>query len=214
MSKKVLVMGGNGYIGQNIVAYFEEKGEIVDIYDLFVSEDKKRKVYKGNVTDDPILKERICGYDTILYLISSVSPKKSMEEPVLVYKKDLPMLIKVLNNAKEVGCKQIVFASSGGTVYGEGEGRELREDSMCQPINHYAIGKLAAEEVLLLYNRLYGMNNIILRIANPYGIGQNPQSGVGAITIFTNKVLNNESITLYADRDTIRDYIHIKAVAI
>ena len=211
-TKKVLVMGGNGYIGRNIVKAFNAHSETVDVYDLFGDENDIHFL-QGNVIDDEKLDETVSRFDTVIYLISSVSPKKSMDEPESAYVNDIPMLIKVLDSCVHSGCKRVIFASSGGTVYGEGEGRVLSEDSYCQPINHYAICKEASEKILLMYNQRYGMENMILRVSNPYGPGQNPKSGVGAITIFTRKVLADEDITLYADPDTVRDYINIHDVA-
>ena len=211
-TKKVLVMGGNGYIGRNIVKAFNAHSETVDVYDLFGDENDIHFL-QGNVIDDEKLDETVSRFDTVIYLISSVSPKKSMDEPGSAYVNDIPMLIKVLDSCVHSGCKRVIFASSGGTVYGEGEGRVLSEDSYCQPINHYAICKEASEKILLMYNQRYGMENMILRVSNPYGPGQNPKSGVGAITIFTRKVLADEDITLYADPDTVRDYINVNDVA-
>ena len=205
-------MGGNGYIGRNIVKAFSAHNETADVYDLFPAGNDTH-FYQGNVRDDEKLDEIISRYDSLIYLISSVSPKKSMDAPESAYVNDIPMLIKVLDSCVRSGCKRVIFASSGGTVYGEGEGRVLSEDSYCQPINHYAICKEASEKILLMYNQRYGMENVILRVSNPYGQGQNPKSGVGAITIFSRKALADEEITLYADPDTVRDYINVFDVA-
>ena len=214
MNKKVLIMGGNGFIGSNIANYLFDRGYEVDIYDLF-AKDNGYKNYVGNILTDDHLEEIIANYDNIIYLITSVSPKKSMEFPEESYTQDVPMLIRVLDICKKYGeNKKVIFSSSGGTVYGEGKGKRLSEDSVVeQPINHYAICKLACEKILLLYNKLYKMNNVILRIANPYGKGQNPASGVGVITTFADRIIKGEKITLYGDGNTIRDFIDIDSVS-
>ena len=210
-NNKVLIMGGNGFIGKNLANYFIKKNVDVAIYDLFVS-DSNIKTYQGNIMTDDKLEEIISQYDTIIYLINTVSPKKSMDFPEMSYQQDIPLLLRVLDYCLKGNVKRVIFSSSGGTVYGEGYNKSLKEDTIEEPINHYAICKLTSEKILQLYNKLYGMENIILRISNPYGIGQNPDSGVGVITTFAQKIITEGKITLYGDGTISRDFIHIDEV--
>lgn len=214
MSKKILIMGGNGFIGSNIANHLYNNGYEVSIYDI-AGKDNGYQNYVGNILTDDHLEEIISQYDNIIYLITSVSPKKSMDFPETSYTQDIPMLLKVLEYCRKTGeGKKVIFSSSGGTVYGEGKDKILKEDKVIEePINHYANCKLACEKILLLYNRLYNMNNIILRISNPYGKGQNPASGIGAITTFIDKISKNEEITLYGNGNTVRDFIDVYYVA-
>lgn len=212
MKNKTLIIGGNGFIGKNIAELFSKYGEEVAIYDLFPND--KYKSYVGNILTDDNLEKIISKYQTIIYLVTSVSPKKSMDFPNESYIQDIPMFIRVLDCCRQNNIKRVIFSSSGGTVYGEGIGKILREDDIIEePINHYAICKVACEKILQLYNKLYNMENIALRISNPYGKGQNPASGVGVITTFANMILNGEPIFLYGDGTTTRDFIHIGYVA-
>lgn len=213
MNEKVLIMGGNGFIGNNIADYLLSKGIEPEIYDLFLKKNGY-KSYQGNILTDDKLDDILSQYQTIIYLVTSVSPKKSMEFPEESYTQDIPMLLRVLDSCVKNGStKKIIFSSSGGTVYGEGLGRDLTEEGCTEePINNYAICKLTCEKLLILYNKLYGMNNVILRIANPYGKGQNPASGVGVITTFLDKIINEERISLYGDGNIVRDFIDIESV--
>jgi UDP-glucose 4-epimerase len=136
-----------------------------------------------------------------------------MEIPESAYITDIPLLLKTLDTCVAKNKKRIIYASSGGTVYGESIGLGSKESDFENPINHYAICKISCEKILQLYNKLYNMENIILRISNPYGKGQNPSSGVGAITTFISQILNNQSITIYGDGNNVRDFINIEAVA-
>jgi UDP-glucose 4-epimerase len=212
MKNKTLIIGGNGFIGKNIANYFNDLGDEIAIYDL--SGSNKYKSYVGNILTDDHLNEIISNYQTVIYLVTSVSPKKSMDFPDESYIQDIPMLLRVLDCCRQNNVKRVIFSSSGGTVYGEGIGKELKEDTIVEkPINHYGVCKVACEKILQLYNKLYDMENIILRISNPYGKGQNPASGVGVITTFAQMILDYKPITLYGDGSNKRDFINIDYVA-
>lgn len=210
--EKVLVIGGTGFIGRNVIDNLKTHNIITGCYDL-VEKKFGDYNYVGNVLYDDNLEDIIKYYDQIVYLITSVSPKKSMENPKEPYMNDIPLLLKVLDLAKKNNKKRIIFASSGGTIYGENDFKPSKEDDFNEPINHYAICKLTSEKILEMYNKLYDMENISLRIANPFGYGQNPKSNVGAITVFSNRMLNNENITLFGDGNIIRDYVDVGEVA-
>lgn len=209
---RILVIGGNGFIGKNVVSNLLEHGYEPVIYDIVESELNVEQ-YTGDLLTDLTFENIIKSCDKIIYLITSVSPKKSMEEPTSAYISDIPLLIKTLDTCVKNGIKRVVYASSGGTVYGEGNGKLFREDDQTYPINHYAICKISCEKILNLYNNLYGMENISLRISNPYGIGQNPKSGVGAVTTFAHEILNNNPIKLFGDGQNYRDYVDIESVS-
>lgn len=210
--EKVLVIGGTGFIGRNVVDNLKSHGIITGCYDL-VDKNYGDYNYIGNVIYDDNLDSIISDYDKIVYLITSVSPKKSMENPKEPYVNDVPLLLKVLDSAKQHNIKRVVFASSGGTVYGDNGNNKSKESDFNEPLNHYAICKLTSEKILEMYNKLYSMENISLRISNPFGFGQNPKSNVGAITVFANKILNDEEIVLFGDGNVVRDYIDVSEVA-
>jgi len=209
---RILVIGGNGFIGKNVVSNLLHYGYEPVIYDL-VTTDLNIEQYTGDILTDPNFEQIVRSCDKIIYLITSVSPKKSMEEPTSAYVTDIPLLIKTLDVCVKNGIKRIVYASSGGTVYGEGNGKLFREDDQTYPINHYAICKISCEKILSLYNNLYNMENISLRISNPYGLGQNPKSGVGAITTFATEILKGNPITLFGDGYNYRDYVDVESVS-
>src|SRR5574344_1077953 len=136
-----------------------------------------------------------------------------MENPTSAYTNDVPLLIKTLDSCVKSNVKRVIFSSSGGTIYGETSGQNAREDDRKFPINNYAICKLTCENILNMYNKLHGMENISLRISNPYGIGQRPESGVGVITTFVDKICKGEPITLFGDGSITRDFLDVEKVA-
>lgn len=209
---KVLVIGGTGFIGRNIVKNFKRNNYYVGIYDC-----KSTIIgdinYCGNIKDDKNFGKILKEFDIVIYLISTVSPKKSIEEPTSAYISDIPLLIDTLDNCLKSNVKRVIFASSGGTIYGNNNGLKSKETDINKPINHYGICKLSCEKILELYNDLYGMENISLRISNPFGEGQNPKSGIGVITIFSEQIKNEQEIILYGDGSVTRDFIDVTEVA-
>lgn len=212
MKKRVLVIGGNGFIGKNVMEYLREKEYCVEGYDLNKPSDSQEVFYEGDIIHDDNLDKILSQHDIVIYLISAIMPKQSMEDPLSSYTTDVPLLIKTLETCKSVGIKRIIYASSGGTVYGDSETAN-NENMILEPINHYAICKVTCEKILMLYNQLYEMENVALRISNPYGKYQRIESGVGAVTAFTTELLKGEKIVLWGDGENARDFVDIKSVA-
>jgi UDP-glucose 4-epimerase len=208
---KVLVLGGNGFIGKNVVDCFRRHNCTAATYDL-VAPSSRVDSFCGDVSTDANLPGILGAFDTIIYLVSSVTPQRSMQDPESTYVTDIPRLLKVLNVCVQRGVRRVVFASSGGTIYGNSSTAN-NESQNTLPINNYGISKLACEKVLQMHNLLYGMENVVLRIANPYGPGQRVQSGVGAVTAFANSISIDEPIAIYGDGDNVRDFVAISYVA-
>lgn len=210
--EKILVIGGTGFIGQNVIKLLKENGYFVGNYSLHNSEISD-ETYCGDVYNDPKFEKIVSNYDKIVYLITTVSPTRSMDKPTEPYMYDIPMLIKTLESCKSSGIKRIVFASSGGTIYGDNGNNKSKENDFNEPRNHYAICKLTSEKILEMYNKLYDMENISLRISNPFGEGQRVESQVGAITIFAKKLIDGEKISIFGNGDITRDYVSVIEVA-
>lgn len=210
--KNVLVVGGNGFIGKNIIESLLNNDINVSVYDRTKFE-KIQNSYVGDIFNDVNFNNYFSNIDAVIYLVTTVSPKKSMDNPNEAYEKDVPLLIKTLECCKENNIKRLIFASSGGAIYGDAGINKSREDSFNQPINNYGICKLTCEKILQMYNVLYGMENISLRISNPYGEGQNSNTGVGVITTFADYIMSGKDINIYGDGSIVRDFIHVKDVA-
>lgn len=210
--KRVLIIGGSGFIGKNITEKLVSHGIFVASYDLYENL-YANKNYIGNINDDKDFENIVGGYDEIIYLITTVSPKQSMENPDATYVKDIPLLLKTLDACVKNGVKRVIYSSSGGTVYGDSNGKKLKETNFNEPKNHYAVCKLTCEKILEMYNSLYNMENITLRISNPFGKGQNPTSGVGFITAVINQIMSGKQVELYGDGSVVRDFVDVEDVA-
>ncbi len=214
MRNKVIILGGNGFIGRNIVQQMVRDGKEVTVLDRTIPYQKNPRVnyVVGNCEDSKLINEVFKGQEVVIHLANSILPQSSMSNPVFGYKSEVVSIINIIEACRHYSIKRVIFASSGGTVYGDNGMKLNTEDSSTHPINHYGIVKLTIENILLMYNTLYNMENIILRIANPYGAGQNVSQGVGAVTVFANKLLKGEEITIFGDGNTVRDYVGIEDV--
>lgn len=212
--RKCLVIGGAGFVGTNLSRNLAGKGYDVTICDrveetMLSSRIQNCKYIKLNYFRKQIEDDLLRQQDMVVLLISSVNPDSSMTNPKICYDKDIIKMIELLEQMRRCEVNRLVFVSSGGTVYGNQNVEKLREDMLTYPINHYGIMKLTQEKILLMYNQLYGMDNVIFRLANPYGEGQRKASGVGAVTAFLQNIMNGEKIYLYGQGEPVRDYIHI-----
>ena len=211
--KNILIFGANGFIGTALSQSLISKGYVVSGYGMG---GKPQGIdfchyYNKNLIEDEELVEEVSQNDAIVYLISTTAPASSMTNINDAYSKDIPMLLKVLEAARSNSINRIVFASSGGTVYGQTSGFNKETDPCC-PLCNYGISKLACEKILIMYNKLYRMENLILRISNPFGFGQNPKSGVGVVTAFANAAKIGDEINILGNKTNVRDMVRIDYV--
>ncbi|WP_410512539.1 NAD-dependent epimerase/dehydratase family protein [Paenibacillus sp. BR2-3] len=213
----VFILGGAGFIGAHLTKRLSEENHNVTVYDRCISDkilpNVKFNAIEGDFLTEDRFDELLESQDIVIHLISTVSPYSSMLNITDSYKNDVIKTLDLLEAVKKKGIKKVIFLSSGGTVYGDfNEVEFLNEDFNSHPLNHYGIMKLTIEKILLLYNQLYMMENIILRVANPYGPGQDPQKKIGAVSVFLDNILTRNTITVWGDGSTVRDYIEISDV--
>jgi len=146
------------------------------------------------------------------YAWSSV-PASANANPGSDLQSNMTLTVDLLDALRRRGRGRLVFASSGGSVYGRLRHAPAREDHSIAPLTAYGAGKATAETYLSLYRSLYGVDCRIARIANPYGAGQNPRRGLGAVTTFAFNALHGRPIAIWGDGETIRDYVHVSDIA-
>ena len=216
---KYILLGGAGFIGQNLARLLLTTNNQIIIYDRNISEKildtnilEKCQIVEGNFFEDNNLGKYVNNVDCVVHLISSVSPQTSMCDIYSGYEKDIKKAIELCELCKNNSIKRIVFISSGGTIYGNGNIKKYSEDMQTNPINNYGIIKLTIEKILLMYNEIYNMENIILRVSNPYGVWQNPQKNIGIISVFLDSIMKDKEVIIYGDGNTVRDYVEIDDV--
>ena len=210
MSKRILIIGGNGFIGKNLTMELIKKGYQVSSFDLVYPEEKNAEVNYiiGDFFDDRTLDQITDGIDVVIHSLSTVNPGNSNVQYLRGYAKDFVQTIKLCEILIRKQIK-MVFLSSGGTVYGNQEIQPIMEDVRPQPINHYGNIKLCIENTIRTFNNQMNAKMIIARLSNPYGPGQDYNKGVGFIDAVVKKAIKGEKIQIWGDGLNERDYIFI-----
>lgn len=207
----VLVTGGSGFIGSNLIKRLLDEGYKVrnlDLNPLKVKHDQLVNI-TGNYTNKVTAEEAVAGCSAVYHLASTTIPKTSNDDPGFDISSNLLSTVNLLDLSVKHSVAKFIFASSGGTIYGIPKSLPITEAHPTDPICSYGIVKLAIEKYLAMYGKLHGLHTCALRISNPYGPGQDASKGQGVITAFCNKALRNEPLEIWGDGSVIRDYIYI-----
>ncbi len=217
---KCLILGGGGFIGAAVIERLIANGVSLRIFDR--NGVKPNRIFHdfesvewvtGNFTNKAELVNNLRDVDTVIHLISSTLPKSSNEAPIDDVEMNVIGTLRLLDAMREAGVKRIIYASSGGTIYGLPIEIPIRETHPTQPEVSYGITKLMTEKYLFLYSHLHGIEHSILRIANPYGVGQRIETAQGAVAAFLHKAINKTPIEIWGDGSVVRDYLHVDDVA-
>lgn len=212
MIKRVLLVGGNGFLGRNLAKGFVSSDEFeVNVYDISLPSRPVEtvKYYQGSLENTDlivnIVKER--RIDVLVHLVSTIVPGSTIEQYVDNCKLVQVSTISIMDYCAKNGV-ELVYLSSGGTVYGI-KGGIISENEPTAPISYYGLSKVQIEDLINFYHRRYNLNYLILRPSNPYGRGQNLYGKQGLIAVILGKIVKNEAITVFGDGESIRDYIYI-----
>jgi len=210
--KNILVLGANGFIGHHLVNKLLLENNVIG-YDRITPDARLSYPFiKADFTKEEKFEEILSTYkiDTVYHLISTTVPCPGSKQIVREIEENIVPTVKLLEAMKNTGKNRIIFASSGGTVYGELNGKPHVITDPLLPVCSYALQKIVIEQYMNLYNHLNNINCFIARISNPYGILSLQNRTQGVIPIFLSKLLLKQPIILYGE--TYRDYIHINDV--
>ncbi len=215
---KILITGGAGFIGSHIQdAYINEGYEVAVIDNLITGKKEnlhpKAKFYQIDI-QSPELKEVLKEFrpDIVNHHAAQMNLRKSVLNPHFDAEVNVLGLINVLQACHENKVKKMIFASTGGAIYGEQNYFPADEKHSLEPTSPYGLTKMIGEEYLKLFERLYKIPFVALRYTNVYGPRQNPDGEVGVIAIFSSKMLNEELPMIHGDGSQTRDYIFIQDV--
>lgn len=211
--KKYLILGGNGFIGNNLCTYIADQGEEVFSFDRQepIKQNPNVHYIRGDFFDDDFLKNLVEDFDIIFHAISTINPGNSNSKYLNGYSKDLVQTIKLCSWLKDSN-KCLVFLSSGGTVYGYQEKQPITEQALSTPINHYGNVKLSIENAMRIFGLQNSINVKIARISNPFGPGQDYTKGVGFVDAALKRAMNQQIVEIWGNGKIVRDYIYITDV--
>ena len=216
---KVLVTGGAGFIGSNLTRLLLDEGREVTIYDNLSSGYRRNvealpgaRFVEGDVRDAARLSDAMRGADTVFHLAASVGNTRSIEHPFEDSEINLIGTLRVLEAARTLGVRKVVFSSSAG-IFGELKFLPIREDHPVEPDSPYGASKLAAEKMCLAYAKLYELEAVALRYFNVYGVNQRYDAYGNCIPIFAHRMLRGETVTIFGDGEQTRDFVNVRDVA-
>jgi len=215
-----LVTGGAGFIGSNIVEELLKRGDRVRILDNFSTGKRenllqfldKVELVEGDIRSYHIVRAAVEGVDYILHQAALPSVPRSINDPLTTNEVNVVGTLNILNAAKDVGVKRIVYASSS-SIYGDLETMPKTEDMLPKPLSPYAVSKLAGEKYCQVFTRLYGLETVGLRYFNVFGPHQDPSSQYSAvIPKFIKMIKDGQSPTVYGDGEQSRDFTFVQNV--
>ena len=215
--EKILITGGSGFVGTNFIDKLPK-----DIYEIFSLDIEEPKINFKNVnylnTDirSSRLGELIKNIDPqiILHLAAQASVAISSKDPLLDNDVNLNGSLNLYLNSAKTNVKQFISFSTGGAIYGEELGKKFKENDTTKPLSPYGISKLNFENYLNYFSAIKKFNckTTILRPSNIYGPWQNPLGEAGVVSIFADKMLKNENVSIFGDGSEYRDYVYIDDV--
>lgn len=219
---RTLVTGGAGFIASNLVDALLARGDAVTVVDDLSTgrrENLEEAVAAGaafielDIREGVALAELVAGArpEVVFHLAAQIDVRKSLADPAFDAAINVGGTINVLEAARGAGVPRVVFVSTGGAIYGEGEGKRLplSEGAPIEPFSAYGQSKYAAEGYLALYERLYGLSGVSLRLGNVYGPRQDPLGEAGVIAILCGKLHAGERPTVFGDGRQTRDYVYV-----
>ncbi|MCX7966171.1 MAG: NAD-dependent epimerase/dehydratase family protein [Syntrophorhabdaceae bacterium] len=220
---KVLVTGGCGFIGSNVVDAYVEKGYDVVIVDNLSTGKKENKNPKAKLYVCDICKEELEDIfekerpDIVNHHAAQISVPLSVEDPLYDAEVNIKGIIRLLLLSVKYKVNKFIFASTGGAIYGEADVVPTGEDYIPEPASPYAISKLSGEKYISFFYNQYGLDYTVLRYSNVYGPRQIPHGEAGVVAIFTEKLIAGIHPTLNhfpdAPQGMIRDYCYVNDIA-
>jgi UDP-glucose 4-epimerase len=219
MNGRVLVTGGAGFIGSHIAeAYLQDGWEVVILDDLSRGHEgnvpKAARFVRADIRSSEA-RNLVAGgkFDAINHHAAQIDVRVSVDQPAFDAGINVVGLVNLLEGAAEGGVTRVIFASSGGVVYGDPDVIPTPETAPKLPVSPYGVSKLSGEHYLRTLGALRGFQGVAMRYANVFGPRQDPKSEAGVVSIFVSRLLEKRKLTVFGDGKQTRDYVFVKDVA-
>ena len=212
--------GGAGFIGSHVVDRLLDGGYEVLVIDDLSTGDRANvaapaaELAELDICDETALSRRLAEFapTAVCHLAAQASVTFSVRVPARDFEVNVRGTFNVCRAAADAGAP-VVFASTGGALYGDGAPLPTPEEHPPRPLSPYGASKLAGESYVATWGRLHGLPNVVLRLGNVYGPRQNPHGEAGVVAIFSERLVRGERPTVYGDGKPTRDYVHVSDVA-
>jgi UDP-glucose 4-epimerase len=211
----ILVTGGAGFIGSHVVDAYLEAGHSVTVVDDLSSGsaanlNPKARFFRMDIRDEGVGNVFAEGrFDVVNHHAAQMDVRRSVDDPSFDASVNILGSLNILEHARASGVRKVIFASTGGAIYGEQEQFPATEEHPTRPLSPYGITKLCGEKYLYFYQQVHGINHVILRYANIYGPRQNPHGEAGVVAIFCSKIISGEDPVINGDGQQTRDYTYV-----
>jgi UDP-glucose 4-epimerase len=223
LSLRTLVTGGAGFIGSNLVDALLARGDNVAVVDdlstgrrsnLDGALERGATLHHADVRESATVREIVAGERpaVIFHLAAHIDVRRSVADPALDARVNVEGTINLLEAAREAGVQRLVFASTGGAIYGESAVVPTPETEPPSPLSPYGQSKYAAEGYCRLAALLHGLSTVSVRYANVYGPRQDPLGEGGVVAIFCGRLRQGERPKIFGDGTQTRDYIYVEDV--
>ncbi len=216
---RILVTGGAGFIGSNVADRFVALGHEVAIFDNLSSGfrefvNPKAKFYEGDLADAAAVEAAIADFrpEIVDHHAAQIDVRKSVTDPVFDARVNVLGSIGLLQACTKHGVRKVVYASTGGALYGEGRTLPAPEDHPVNPEAPYGASKHTVEHYLYIWKLLHGLDYTVLRYPNVFGPRQNPHGEAGVNAIFIGLMLEGKRPRIFGDGEAVRDYLFVDDV--
>ena len=208
----ILVTGGSGFLGHNVILDLCRSGYRVSCLDRYEADflrENQVRFIPGDMSERNLVDQSLEGMDAVIHMACSILPQMSNVDPYFDLVTNVGSSIQLLDACVRHNVRKVIFLSSGGTVYGKLQEIPVKESAATNPTCSYGITKLMIEKYLRLYHQLHGIQTRAIRLSNPYGPFQRVKSPQGVIPVFCYQALNDEEIQIWGDGSVQRDFIYI-----
>jgi UDP-glucose 4-epimerase len=219
MSRRAVVTGGAGFVGSHVADAFLDAGyEVLALDDLSSGDERNvpeaAEFERLDIVDHERLADVFSSFrpDVVCHLAAQSSVTVSVDEPRRDLAVNVEGTLNVCEASRAVGA-HVVFASTGGALYGDRAAVPTPEEAVPEPLAPYGASKLSGEAYVATWGRLHGLPNVVLRLGNVYGPRQDAHGEAGVVAIFSDRLLAGEPPTVFGDGTQTRDYIHVRDVA-